>query len=134
MGGGYPAAAAAAAADEDDADEDGEAPAGYAMLDDSDDGGGSEAGPGCAGAWDDVAFDDFQGGGALETFADFGPTNAAMPEPPPAPVVVPRLTDDDKRIIRETMQKIDIQPPPWAARLSDKDIHRMIKRISKEVA
>eukprot|EP00927_Polykrikos_kofoidii_P000799 TRINITY_DN10306_c1_g1_i1.p1 TRINITY_DN10306_c1_g1~~TRINITY_DN10306_c1_g1_i1.p1 ORF type:complete len:182 (+),score=52.58 TRINITY_DN10306_c1_g1_i1:105-650(+) len=77
----------------------------------------------------DDDFDNFQEGTRLENFADFSIDNFACPMPPqqfPSPPSA--LTEEEKKVIQQTMQKLHIEPPAWAANLSDKDLQRVLNK------
>eukprot|EP00401_Gymnodinium_catenatum_P045403 CAMPEP_0117495816 /NCGR_PEP_ID=MMETSP0784-20121206/20331_1 /TAXON_ID=39447 /ORGANISM="" /LENGTH=204 /DNA_ID=CAMNT_0005290757 /DNA_START=65 /DNA_END=679 /DNA_ORIENTATION=+ len=79
-------------------------------------------------------FDDFKAAVPSEDFADFTAANLAAPPPPLAPTALAApLSQEDQKLIRETMQQIHIEPPLWASRLSDKELHRMVKAITKSL-
>eukprot|EP00929_Paragymnodinium_shiwhaense_P009351 TRINITY_DN11348_c0_g1_i1.p2 TRINITY_DN11348_c0_g1~~TRINITY_DN11348_c0_g1_i1.p2 ORF type:complete len:232 (+),score=62.39 TRINITY_DN11348_c0_g1_i1:83-697(+) len=140
-----PQVGAANAEDDDDSEEDGDAPAqagystlgGYAMMDSDDEAASEpkdEERPEAAGDLkaEDDDFSDFQNTPALEHFADFA--NVVVPPPPEQPLqwTAAPMTDGDKKLIQDVMKGIHIEPPPWAQRLSDKDLARKVKKMLKE--
>merc|ERR1712232_1430764 len=74
-------------------------------------------------------FEDFQGGGNPESFADFGTANLAVPPPPPG--FAAPLTNEEVEIIKKTMQKLTPTPPPWAQRVPDRELERMFKEAAR---
>merc|ERR1712232_567416 len=71
--------------------------------------------------------------GSLENFADFGEGNPALPAAPP---YVPQLqanplTHQEVRLIQQTMLQVDVQPPPWARRVPDAELDRMIEELTR---
>merc|ERR1712232_807000 len=67
------------------------------------------------------------------TFADFA--NVVVPPPPEQGVAwnTQPMTDGDKNLIKDIMKGIEIQPPLWAQRVSDKDLESRVKKMLKEV-
>mmetsp|Transcript_29459 Transcript_29459/g.68303 ORF Transcript_29459/g.68303 Transcript_29459/m.68303 type:complete len:212 (+) Transcript_29459:21-656(+) len=63
----------------------------------------------------------------LECFANFAPSNPALPGPPQPPAEAKLLTEEEVHLIKETMKQIQPTPPAWATRLSDEAFRRMIK-------
>ncbi|CAE7557532.1 unnamed protein product [Symbiodinium sp. KB8] len=65
----------------------------------------------------------------LESFANFGSSNPALPLPPAElrPIQANFLTEEEVKLIKETMQQICPPAPPWASKLSDEAFQRMIK-------
>lgn len=78
---------------------------------------------------EDSDFENFQGGGALERFADFGASNPALPAPPPgmSQFEATPLTDDAVNCIKEAMSQMNLTPPPWARDVPDHKLQRMVK-------
>ena len=119
---------------DDDEDSDGAVSAGYAAL--GSDGGSDEEEV----APVDADWGGFQAGedvwaaavstadSELESFADFGAANPALPSPPEMSLLQAKmLSRDEIRLIKETMQQIQLPTPPWAQRLSDRDFQRMVQ-------
>mmetsp|Transcript_95618 Transcript_95618/g.252667 ORF Transcript_95618/g.252667 Transcript_95618/m.252667 type:complete len:200 (+) Transcript_95618:767-1366(+) len=77
----------------------------------------------------DADFEDFQDGGFLESFADFGSSNPALPSPPPgmSQFEATPLTDDQVQFIKEAMKQVEIIPPLWAQNLDDRELNRKIR-------
>eukprot|EP00927_Polykrikos_kofoidii_P068194 TRINITY_DN63562_c0_g1_i1.p1 TRINITY_DN63562_c0_g1~~TRINITY_DN63562_c0_g1_i1.p1 ORF type:complete len:262 (+),score=70.20 TRINITY_DN63562_c0_g1_i1:60-788(+) len=69
--------------------------------------------------------------GKLENFADFD--SAKLEPPDPAPFEIPPLTDEEQGEIKDAMRQLDIKAPPWATHLSDVELRRMIRQISKTI-
>jgi len=69
----------------------------------------------------------------LETFADFGSSNPALPAALPgvSHLQATMLTDDEIKIIKDAMREVCLSPPPWAQKLSDQDLQRMVKDMLK---
>eukprot|EP00439_Symbiodinium_sp_Y106_P041569 s5930_g5.t1 len=65
----------------------------------------------------------------LASFANFGSSNPALPLPPAElrPTQANFLTEEEVKLIKETMQQICPPAPPWASKLSDEAFQRMIK-------
>eukprot|EP00913_Durusdinium_trenchii_P007062 g6644.t1 len=110
--------------------------AGYAALG-SDDGGSDEDEEVPAG---DSDWGNFQTGedvwanstaapeSELESFADFGDSNPALPAPPEMSLLQAKLLSrDEVQLIKETMQQIQLPTPSWAQRLSDRDFQRLVQ-------
>mmetsp|Transcript_2884 Transcript_2884/g.8168 ORF Transcript_2884/g.8168 Transcript_2884/m.8168 type:complete len:227 (+) Transcript_2884:93-773(+) len=115
---------------------------GYCRLGSDDGGSDDEAGgveaqaAGGAGADDvwknqaeGVEFADFQGG-FLESFANFGAANPALPAPPEgmSQFEATPMSDEDVRFIKEAMQSVSITPPAWARGLEDCALERMVRK------
>ncbi|CAJ1367773.1 unnamed protein product [Effrenium voratum] len=79
--------------------------------------------PDCQDAWPQTV--DAEG---LEAFADFGASNPALPAPPDMRLLEAKLlTDDEVKLIKQTMQQIQLPTPAWAANLSDARFQRIVK-------
>lgn len=74
-------------------------------------------------------FEDFQCGDYMENFADFGKSNTLLPPPPSglSQLEVTPFTDQEIRLIKDTMKQVQITPPPWAQNLRNTDFRRMVK-------
>lgn len=70
---------------------------------------------------------------SLENFADFGEGNPALPTAPPniPQLQATPLTDQEVKLIKQTMLQVDLQPPPWASRIPDAELDRMIKELTR---
>mmetsp|Transcript_32811 Transcript_32811/g.67235 ORF Transcript_32811/g.67235 Transcript_32811/m.67235 type:complete len:175 (-) Transcript_32811:83-607(-) len=114
--------------EEEDEDEPG---AGYAALGSDDGGSEEEAADADWGAFqqsEDVWTATSDPDSQLESFADFGATNPALPAPPEISLLQAKLLSRDEiRLIKETMQQIQLPTPSWAQRLSDRDFQRMVQ-------
>merc|ERR1712194_668770 len=79
---------------------------------------------------DDDDFQDFAAGGVLESFADFGASNPALPAPLPgvSSLQSTLLTDTEVELIKETMRKVELTPPAWAKQLHDSEFQMMMRK------
>mmetsp|Transcript_119207 Transcript_119207/g.337962 ORF Transcript_119207/g.337962 Transcript_119207/m.337962 type:complete len:203 (+) Transcript_119207:164-772(+) len=69
----------------------------------------------------------------LENFAEFGASNPALPPPPPElnPLQATPLTDEEVDVIKDTMSKVNITPPPWARQIPDDKLLRMVQEMAR---